>query len=145
AAIFGSGPFFAIPDHRFSGLATLPVFAVLGLAAGLVAVIVAKGLFVVEGLYRKLPVNEFWHPVIGAVAFASVGLIAPRALGVGYDAITDVLSNRLALGTLAILALVKLVAWWLALGSGTSGGTLAPMLLISAGFGSLFGSAANHL
>jgi CBS domain-containing protein len=83
--------------------------------------------------------------VIGAAAFALVGLIAPRALGVGYDTITDVLSDRLALGTVAVLALVKLVAWWLALGSGTSGGTLAPMLLISAAFGSLFGAAANNL
>ncbi|MEY2423990.1 MAG: hypothetical protein QOI95_4057 [Acidimicrobiaceae bacterium] len=145
AAIFGSGPFFTIPDHRFSGLPTLPVFAVLGLTTGLLAVVVAKGLFLVEDLYRRLPVHEFWHPVIGAAAFASVGLIAPRALGVGYDAITDVLSNRLALGTVAVLAIVKLVAWWLALGSGTSGGTLAPLLLISAGFGSLFGAAANSL
>jgi H+/Cl- antiporter ClcA len=145
AVLFGSGPFFAIPDHRFSGLGTLPVFAVLGLAAGLVAVVVAKGLFVVEALYRRLPVHEFWHPVIGAVGFATVGLIAPRTLGVGYDAITDVLSNRLALGTVAVLAAVKLVAWWLALGSGTSGGTLAPLLLISAGFGSLFGAAANDV
>src|SRR3954469_20579814 len=97
AGLFGSGPFFAVPDHRFSGLGTLPAFAVLGLAAGVVAVIVTEGLFFVERLYRRLPVSEFWHPIIGAVGFASVGLIAPRALGVGYDAITDVLSNRLAL------------------------------------------------
>jgi H+/Cl- antiporter ClcA len=145
AGLFGSGAFFTVPDHRFAGLPTLPAFAVLGLAAGLLAVIVVKGLFLVEEGYRRLPVGEFWHPVIGAAAFAAVGLIAPRALGVGYDAITDVLSNRLALGTVAVLALVKLVAWWLALGSGTSGGTLAPMLLISAGFGSLFGSLANHV
>jgi len=145
AGLFGSGAFFAVPDHRFAGLATLPVFAVLGVSAGLVAIVVVKGLFVVEEGYRRLSVGEFWHPVIGAAAFASVGLIAPRALGVGYDAITDVLSDRLALGTVAVLALVKLVAWWLALGSGTSGGTLAPMLLISAGFGSLFGAAANNL
>jgi H+/Cl- antiporter ClcA len=145
AGLFGSGAFFVLPDHRFSGLPTLPAFAVLGLAAGLLAVVIVKGLFLVEEGYRRLPVSEFWHPVIGAAAFATVGLIQPRALGVGYDAITDVLSSRLALGTIAVLALVKLVAWWLALASGTSGGTLAPMLLISAGFGSLFGAAANNL
>ncbi|MGI8661833.1 MAG: chloride channel protein [Acidimicrobiales bacterium] len=145
ATLFGSGPFFAVPDHQFAGLGTLPIFAVLGLFAGLLAVVVAEGLFIVEHAYRRLPVSEFWHPVIGAVAFASVGLIEPRALGVGYDAITDVLGNRLALGTIAVLATVKLVAWWLALGSGTSGGTLAPILLISAGYGSLFGAGANHL
>jgi H+/Cl- antiporter ClcA len=145
AAIFGAGPFFTVPDHRFSGLGTLPAFAVLGIAAGVAAVVIVKGLFLVEAGYRRLPVGEFWHPVIGAVLFASVGMIAPRALGVGYDAITDVLSTKLTLGTIAVLALVKLVAWWLALGSGTSGGTLAPMLLISAGMGSLFGAGAHQL
>ena len=145
AGIFGSGPFFEVPDHRFAGLGTLPVFAVLGLAAGLIAVCIAEGLFLVESGFRRLPVREFWHPIIGAVAFASIGLITTRALGVGYDAITDVLSNHLTLGTIAVLASVKLVIWWIALGSGTSGGTLAPLLLVSAGFGSLFGAAANHL
>jgi chloride channel protein, CIC family len=145
AGIFGSGPFFEVPDHRFAALGTLPVFAILGLAAGLIAVLIAEGLFLIEAGFRRLPVHEFWHPIIGAVAFASIGLTTTRALGVGYDAITDVLGNHLTLGTIAVLASVKLVVWWIALGSGTSGGTLAPLLLVSAGFGSLFGAAANHL
>jgi CBS domain-containing protein len=83
--------------------------------------------------------------MIGGALFASVGLAEPRALGVGYDAIGDVLNSRLALGAIAVLGVVKLVAWWLALGSGTSGGTLAPILLISAAFGTLFGTAVNHV
>ena len=89
--------------------------------------------------------REFWHPVIGALIFATVGLFVPRALGVGYDAIGDVLATRLAVGTVAVLAGAKLIAWWAALASGTSGGTLAPILLISAGYGSLFGSAVDRL
>jgi H+/Cl- antiporter ClcA len=145
AAIFGNGAFFKLPDHHFAGLGTLPIFGVLGVFAGLVAVVIAKGLFQVEHWYRALPVDEFWHPIIGAVLFASIGLIQPRALGVGYDAITAALSNRMALTTLAVLAIVKLVVWWLALGSGTSGGTLAPILLISAAFGGLFGNGVVHL
>jgi H+/Cl- antiporter ClcA len=145
AAIFGDGAFFDLPAHRFSGLGTLPIFAVLGVFAGLTAVVVARGLFLVERAYRALPVGEFWHPIVGAFAFASIGLIQPRALGVGYDAITAALSNKMALTTLAVLATVKLVVWWVALGSGTSGGTLAPILLISAGFGGLFGNAGVHL
>src|SRR3954454_12671074 len=64
AGLFGSGAFFVLPDHRFSGLPTLPIFGVLGLVGGLLAVIVAKGLFFVEDMYRRLPVSEFWHPVI---------------------------------------------------------------------------------
>jgi H+/Cl- antiporter ClcA/CBS domain-containing protein len=145
AALFGQGPFFAVPAHRYAGLAVLPWFALLGIGAGLLAVVVTKGLFVVEGWYRRLPVSEFWHPVIGAVLFASVGLAVPRALGVGYDVIGDLLGNRMAVGTIAVLALAKLLAWWLALGSGTSGGTLAPLLLISAAYGRLFGAGVHEL
>lgn len=144
-ALFGNGPLFAVPVHDYRGLAGLPAFVLLGLACGLMAVVVTKGLFLVEHLYRRLPVGIFWHPVIGAVLFASVGLIAPRALGVGYDSISDVLNSRLALGTVAVLGLVKLVSWWLALGSSTSGGTLAPILLISSSFGTLFGSGLNRV
>jgi H+/Cl- antiporter ClcA len=145
AALFGSGPFFEIPSHEFAGLATLPAFALLGAVCGLVAVVVARGLFLVEAGFRRLPVGDFWHPVIGALGFSLVGLLVPRALGVGYDAITDVLASRLAVATVAALALAKLIAWWIALGSGTSGGTLAPILLISASFGSLFGSLAHRI
>jgi len=141
--LFGSGPLFSVPVHDYHGLAGLPAFSLLGLACGLLAVVISKGLFFVESVYRRLPVGEFWHPVIGAALFATVGLTAPRALGVGYDAIGDVLNSRLALGTVAVLGLVKLVSWWLALGSGTSGGTLAPILLISAAFGTLFGAGVN--
>jgi CBS domain-containing protein len=83
--------------------------------------------------------------VIGALGFAFVGLVVPRALGVGYDAITDTLLGRLAVGSLAILGLAKLVAWWVALASGTSGGTLAPILLVGATFGALAGHAANAI
>jgi len=144
-ARFGSGPLFSVPTHDYHGLAGLPAFVLLGLACGILAVVISKGLFFVESVYRRLPVGEFWHPVIGAALFATVGLAAPRALGVGYDAIGDVLNSRLALGTVAVLGLVKLVSWWLALGSGTSGGTLAPILLISAAFGTLFGAGVNHV
>jgi CIC family chloride channel protein len=145
SALFGSGPLFAVPAHDYAGLAILPWFVVLGLACGVVAVVVSKGLFVVEDLFRRLPVNDFWHPVIGALIFSSVGLLVPRALGVGYDAIGDVLNDRLAVGAIAVLAGAKLVAWWIALGSGTSGGTLAPLLLIGGSFGSLVGSLALAL
>ncbi|MCU1427277.1 MAG: Cl-channel, voltage gated [Actinomycetia bacterium] len=144
-ALLGSGPLFKVPIYDYAGLWGLPAFVILGLICGLLAVVISNGLFFVERLYRRLPVGEFWHPLIGAIAFVSVGLAAPRALGVGYDVIRDVLDSRLALTTVAVLGLVKLVAWWLALGSGTSGGTLAPILLISAASGTLIGTGLNHV
>ncbi len=143
AALFGSGPLFTVPHHDFAGLGTLGVFALLGIACGLVAVVVAKGLFVVEACYRRLPISEFWHPIIGALGFAVIGLAVPRALGVGYDAIDDVLAAKFTVGALALLLLAKLVMWWIALGSGTSGGTLAPLLLIGGSFGGLVGAGLD--
>ncbi len=145
AALFGSGPLFTVPDHHFSGLSELPTFAVVGLVCGLLATLIAKGLFVVEDLYRRLPVAETWHPMIGALAWASLGLLVPRALGVGYDVIDDALAGRLAVGALAALAAGKLVVWWIALASGTSGGTLAPILIISSTTGALLGHVASDL
>ena len=143
ALLFGDGPLFRVPAHDFVGLGHLPLFALLGLACGLLAVVVTKGLFLVEAGFRRLPVGEFWHPVIGAVGFAVVGLVVPSALGVGYDRIGAVLDGRLAVGALVVLGLAKLVAWWIALGSGTSGGTLAPLLLIGGTFGALLGHLAG--
>ncbi len=145
AALFGSGPLFAVPAHDYAGLGHLPLYALLGAGCGLLAVVLSKGLFLIEKGFRRLPVDEFWHPVIGAVGFALVGLLVPRALGVGYDAITDTLLGRLAVGSLAVLGLAKLLAWWVALASGTSGGTLAPILLVGATFGALAGHALNAI
>jgi len=145
SALFAAGPLFQVPHNDYAGLSVLPAFVLLGLACGVLAIVVSRGLFLVEDLYRRLPVGDFWHPVIGALGFATVGLFVPRALGVGYDVIGDVLNARLAVGTVAALAVGKLVAWWLALGSGTSGGTLAPILLISASFGTVVGSGLNHV
>jgi H+/Cl- antiporter ClcA len=145
SALFGDGPLFQVPVHDYAGLDVLPAFILLGVACGGLAIVISRGLFWVEDLYRKLPIDDFWHPVIGAAGFATVGLFVPRVLGVGYDVIGDVLDDRLAIGTVAALALGKLLAWWLALGSGTSGGTLAPILLISASFGTLVGDGLNQV
>ncbi len=145
SALFGEGPLFQVPSHDFAGLDVLPAFVLLGVACGVLAIVISRGLFFVEDLYRRLPGSDFWHPAIGAAGFATVGLFVPRALGVGYDAIGDVLNARLAVGTVAALAVGKLVAWWLALGSGTSGGTLAPILLIRASFGTVIGDGLNHV
>jgi chloride channel protein, CIC family len=145
SAIFGAGPLFVVPSHDYAGLGKLPFFAVLGLLCGLLSAVVTRGLFAIEHGYRRLPISEFWHPVMGGVGFALIGLIAPRALGVGYDVIGDVLSGRLALGVLVVVGVAKLLAWWIALASGTSGGTLAPLLLIGGSFGGIAGAVAERM
>ena len=145
ALLFSPGPLFHVPQHNYAGLSTLPVFGLVGLACGLLAVVICKGLYVIEGGFRRLPISEFWHPILGGIGFACVGLVVPRALGVGYDTINAVLANKLAVGALAALLVAKMLAWWVALGSGTSGGTLAPILLISGAFGSLLGALINNI
>ena len=138
SAVFGTGPLFNVPPHDYAGLGVLPLYAVLGVASGLVAVVIARGLFESERRFRSLRLPIFWHPLIGALVFASIGLFIPRSLGVGYDVIDDVLAGEIALTTLSAVLLAKMVAWWVALGSGTSGGTLAPVLLLGASFGGVF-------
>ncbi|MCK9495621.1 MAG: chloride channel protein [Dehalococcoidia bacterium] len=142
--LIASGPLFVVPDHSIEGLTSLPPYAVLGLLCGLLAVVVVRGLLLVEEAFRRSGIPEFWHPAIGALGFASVGLLVPRALGVGYDVIGDLLLARMGLTTVLVLLLAKLVAWWIALGSGTSGGTLAPMLIVGSAFGSALALVTNE-
>lgn len=141
--LLDAGPLFEVAPHDYAGLGVLPFYAVLGLACGGLAVVINRGLFAVEHAYRRLPVGEFWHPILGAVVFGSLGLLVPRALGVGYDVISDAIAGRLAVTTLLVLMVGKLVIWWIALASGTSGGTLAPVLIIAATFGGLLASGMD--
>lgn len=143
AALFSARPLFHVPSHSFEGLTSLPFYAVVGLLCGVLAVVICKGLYLVEAGFRRLPVSEFFHPILGAIGFAIVGLFVPRALGVGYGTINDILADRLAVGTLVALLIGKALAWWVALGSGTSGGTLAPILLMGGAFGCLLGAFTN--
>ena len=145
SAVFGTGPLFVTPPHEYADLGALPLYAVLGLACGLVAVVLTQGLFLSERAFRALKLPIFWHPLIGSLAFAAIGLAVPRALGVGYAVIDDVLAGELAIGALAAVLVAKMVAWWLALGSGSSGGTLAPVLLMGASFGGLFAAIALEI
>src|SRR4051794_15018927 len=144
AGLLDGGPFVPqvtfVPPHGLD----LLWYVALGLVCGLLAVAICKGLFVIEGGYRRLPIPEFWHPVIGALGFAAVGMVEPRALGVGYAVIGAELAGTIVGGALLALGIAKLLAWWVALGSGTSGGTLAPLLFIGGAFGGWIGSIAAH-
>ncbi len=139
-AVFESGPLFDVPRHDYAGLGVLPLYAVLGLVSGLVAVVIAKGLFRSERFFRSVRLPIFWQPVIGALVFAGIGLFVPRSLGVGTEVVDDVLAGELAMSALAAVLGAKLIAWWVALGSGMSGGTLAPVLLMGASFGGFYGA-----
>jgi H+/Cl- antiporter ClcA/CBS domain-containing protein len=137
----GSEPMFPMPALPAPALPALAAYLVLGLAIGVVAVGVTRLTYAVEDAFEKLPLHWMWWPALGGLAVGVVGYVAPRTLGVGYDNITAVVSGELGLAAMLVLALLKLVSWSLALGSGTSGGTLAPLFTIGGALGGAAGLA----
>ena len=117
--------------------ATLFGGVVIGLLGGATAWVLTKAVYGAEDAFNRLPIHWAWWPAIGGVVVGIGGLIEPRALGVGYDTIADELGGRLVIGALISILIVKLVIWSLALGSGTSGGILAPILIMGAAVGGL--------
>jgi CIC family chloride channel protein len=137
-------PLFAVVHPLVFHVGQLPLFAVLGLAAGALAVVLNRGLFAVEAGFRRLPIPEWAHPIVGAVGFGAIGLAVPGSLSVGYWAITDAVNGKFLLGAAAVLFVGKMVSWWVGLGSNTSGGTLAPMFLVGATMGEMVGIGFAH-
>jgi CBS domain-containing protein len=112
---------------------------ILGVASGALASGLSIALYATEDLFAKLPVHWMWWPAIGGLAVGLGGLIEPRVLGVGYDVIGDLLHQQLAVKVAIAILVVKAVIWVIALGSGTSGGVLAPLLMLGAGLGIVMG------
>ena len=143
--LLGSGPMFEVAAMDFGVPRALPFYLLLGAVCGLAAVGFSKALYWVEDQFEKLPIDELWWPAIGALGLGIIGYFVPRVLGVGYDTIGDILNARLALGLLLVVMFAKALALVVSLGSGTSGGLLAPMFMSSAALGGVFAMAANRL
>ncbi len=140
-SLFSRGPFFAIPTVQRTDVAGLTLYVVLGLATGLLGVLITVVVYRVEDLFEHSRIPLLLRPAAGAVVFAAIGIAQPRVIGTGYDVITDVLKDRLTIATLVAVLVAKLLVWWIAIGSGSSGSSLAPLLLIGAAAGSLTGHA----
>ncbi len=144
-ALIGKGPMFAVGVLDFGIPWGLPYYLLLGILCGFAAVAFCRSLYWVEDQFDHLPIDELWHPAIGALGLGIIGYFVPRVLGVGYDTIGDILNNHLVVSTLAAVLIFKAVALVISLGSGTSGGLLAPMFMSSAALGAVFAISANHL
>jgi chloride channel protein, CIC family len=142
--LLGPGPMFSVSAVDFGIPRALPFYLVLGPVCGIAAVLLSKALYWVEDTFEKLPVDELWWPAIGALFLGIIGFFVPRVLGVGYDTIGDILNGNLAWKLLLIVMLAKFAALVISLGSGTSGGLLAPTFMWSAAMGGLFAMIANH-
>jgi H+/Cl- antiporter ClcA/CBS domain-containing protein len=132
----GGGVLFPLQTAPVEPVALLSCL-LAGVLCGALAWVMSTTLYRVEDWFHRLPLHWMWWPALGGLAVGIGGYFQPRALGVGYDVIGDLLHNHLALGAIAALLGVKLVIWLIALGSGTSGGVLAPLLMLGAGLGAL--------
>jgi CIC family chloride channel protein len=140
----GNAPVFAIPGFAAPSDWAMVFYTVLGALIGLAAVGITKISYGIEDVFEKLGhrfhIHWMWFPAIGAVVVGIVGMIEPRTLGVGYENITGALSGSIVGRALIMLVILKFVSWSIYLGSGTSGGTLAPLFTIGGGLGAWFGA-----
>ena len=145
-AFDGGAPVFAIPELAQPTDAALAAYAVLGGVIGVIAVAVKRLAYGIEDVFEKygerVGLHWMWWPVAGAVVVGVIGYIDPRTLGVGYENITGAIAGTIAGRALLALVLLKLVSWAVYLGSGTSGGTLAPLFTIGGGLGAWLDGAA---
>jgi CIC family chloride channel protein len=135
--LLGAGPIFPVPGHAVLGAETLGFAVVVGLLAGMASGLLTALVYACEDLFAKLPVHWMWWPILGGLAVGVGGLLDRRVLGVGYDTIQDLLAGHLTGGSAASLLFLKAMVWAVALGSGTSGGVLAPLLIMGGGLGVL--------
>src|SRR5438132_550597 len=145
-AFEGARPMFAMPDLSTPTGAAIACYILIGALVGIASVGVTRLVYWIEDLFERLPIHWMWWPAIGAVAVGVIGCVAPRTLGVGYGNISNIISNTAGpLRVVAFLCIMKLLSWAISLGSGTSGGTLAPLFTIGSGMGLLHGALLMHL
>ena len=136
---FESGPVFSMSEVMHVSSTPLFIYSLLGIVIGFIATVITKAVYIIEDAFEELPIHWMWWPAIGGLAVGICGYYAPRTLGVGYENITGLLSGSLPITLLITLSVIKFISWSVSPGSGTSGGTLAPLLTIGAATGSLMG------
>jgi H+/Cl- antiporter ClcA/predicted transcriptional regulator len=135
-AFVGVAPVFAMPDLRQPGGAALALYVGIGAVVGVASILATKLVYGIEDAFERLPLHWMWWPAIGGIAVGVCGIIAPRTMGVGHDNIEQIVGGQLVGSAMIALCFWKLVSWSISLGSGTSGGTLAPLFTLGGGLGS---------
>jgi H+/Cl- antiporter ClcA len=136
--LLGFGPLFPVPAHPlFIGVKGILACVLVGLLAGLLSALLTQSIYAAEDAFHKLPIHWMWWPAIGGLAIGLGGLVFPQALGVGYDTIGSLLQGSVTTHVILGVLLVKWFIWAVSLGSGTSGGVLAPLLMMGGALGGL--------
>ncbi len=136
--IIGMGPLFPVPPHpAFIGVGGLLGCVVVGLLGGILSALLTIAVYASEDAFYHLPIHWMWWPAIGGLVIGIGGLIFPQALGVGYDTIGALLKGNVTVQVIIGILIVKSIIWSVSLGSGTSGGVLAPLLMMGGALGGL--------
>ena len=144
--MLGAGALFPAPSGALHLDAAVYVLCVVsGVIAGGLALVATTLVYASEGAFQRLPIHWMWWPAIGGLIIGLGGLVVPQALGVGYNVIGEELNGTIALNLIVGLLIVKTLIWSLSLGSGTSGGILAPMLMIGGALGGLEATVFPHV
>jgi H+/Cl- antiporter ClcA len=138
--LFESGPVFPMPDLATPSNLALGIYSFMGIIIGFLSIGITKIVYFIEDYFEKLPIHWMWWPAVGGLAVGVIGFFAPHTLGVGYDKITGILSGKWPLTLICSLLFLKFLSWAIALGSGTSGGTLAPLLTMGGAAGAITGA-----
>jgi CBS domain-containing protein len=144
-ALGDSGAVFPMEILNQPGGLALTGYIALGALMGVIATYVTRAVYAIEDGFEHLPMHWMWWPAIGAVVVGAVGYFDPRTLGVGYSNIENMLNGQIVGTALLTLGVLKFASWSVSLGSGTSGGTLAPLLTIGGALGGTFGTWAGRV
>jgi H+/Cl- antiporter ClcA len=137
--MLGGAPVFAMPAIPAGQPAAITGYALVGVLTGWLSIYITRLVYWIEDCFDRLPIHWMWWPALGGIAVGIAGFLAPHTLGVGYDNIEHILEGSLTGTILLLFCLLKLASWSIALGSGTSGGTLAPLFTIGGGSGAVLG------
>jgi H+/Cl- antiporter ClcA len=145
--LLGHGSMFSVGATNFNFPDAMPWYVPLGVVCGLVAVVYCRLLYLAEDFFENLHCDPYWWPVMACAVLGVVGYFVPRVLGIGYDSISDFLNPtpQMALRVVALVLVAKVVVVTLTLGSGHSGGILAPTFMVGAAAGALFAGLANKI
>ena len=144
--ILGNDPLFSVPQYRLIHPLELGIYAILGVAGGLVSVAFTKLLLGLRQRFLQLPRKSlWWQPAVGGLMVGLMGWYLPQVLGVGYGYVGDALNARMPLTLMAMLMVLKLVSSATSYASGNAGGIFGPSLFIGAMLGGTVGGIAHHL
>jgi len=141
----GDHPLFNVPQYHLVHPSEFAVYAVLGLAGGVVSAAFTRLLLGIRARFLRLPLKTVWfQPVAGGLAVGLMGWFVPQVLGVGYGFVGEALNGRMAFQLMAVLVVLKLLAVTTSYATGNAGGIFGPSLFIGAMLGGTVGSVAHH-